>query len=147
MMGRNVAALLALAMTAFALAACGGGSDSSEETRTKSVSEAGRGGNDQSGTDAGNALRIEADPNGAFAYTATELAAAAGKVTIDFSNPSAAAHDVRIEDSSGKDIGGVDVISEGTDSSTAVLKPGQYTFYCSLEGHRQAGMEGTLKVE
>jgi plastocyanin len=27
------------------------------------------------------------------------------------------------------------------------LKPGKYTFYCDIPGHRQAGMEGTLTVQ
>jgi uncharacterized cupredoxin-like copper-binding protein len=30
---------------------------------------------------------------------------------------------------------------------SAQLKPGNYTFYCSVPGHRQAGMQGTLTVK
>jgi plastocyanin len=35
----------------------------------------------------------------------------------------------------------------GTQSKKIDLKPGTYTFYCSLPGHRAAGMEGTLTVK
>jgi uncharacterized cupredoxin-like copper-binding protein len=27
------------------------------------------------------------------------------------------------------------------------VKPGKYTFYCSVPGHRQAGMQGILTVK
>jgi plastocyanin len=35
----------------------------------------------------------------------------------------------------------------GAQSKKIDLKPGTYTFYCSISGHRAAGMEGTLTVK
>jgi plastocyanin len=35
----------------------------------------------------------------------------------------------------------------GTSTVSASLKPGTYTFYCSVPGHREGGMEGKLTVE
>ena len=47
----------------------------------------------------------------------------------------------------GKELAGFEPITEGAESLSADLKPGTYTFYCSVTGHREAGMEGTLTVE
>ncbi len=68
-------------------------------------------------------------------------------MTVDFNNPQALTHDVAIEDSSGKEVGGTELIASGEDSTTVDLKPGTYTFYCTVPGHREAGMEGTLTVK
>jgi plastocyanin len=91
------------------------------------------------------ALQLEASET-ALAYDTTKLSAKAGQVTIDFKNPSATPHNVVIEQN-GKELAGFEPISEGEESETAELKPGTYTFYCSVPGHRQAGMEGTLTVK
>ncbi len=82
----------------------------------------------------------------ALAYDKKDLAAGAGKVTIDFKNPSAIPHNVVIEEN-GKELAGFEPIAEGEESESAELKPGTYTFYCSVPGHREAGMEGTLTVK
>ena len=68
-------------------------------------------------------------------------------MTVDFTNSSPVPHDVAIEDESGETIAETETIAEGSDSTTAELEPGTYTFYCSVPGHRQGGMEGTLTVK
>jgi plastocyanin len=80
-----------------------------------------------------------------IAYDATELTSKPGKVTIDFTNPALLEHDVAIE-KDGKEIAGSALISKGETSVTADLGPGTYTFLCTVPGHAEAGMEGTLTV-
>lgn len=150
---KKVAALLVLALASLALVACGGGGDdegsSTASTESSKESTAGGGageGGKKAGGGATATLEFEADPEGSLAYTTTEAEAKAGKVEIEFNNPQSLTHDVAIEDSSGKEIGKTELIADGTDSTTVNLKPGTYTFYCSVPGHREAGMEGTLTV-
>lgn len=136
---KKIAAALALALSAAVLVACGGGGTSS----TTSEEAAGETG----GAVAGSTVKLEADPNGQLAYTTTEATAKAGKVTIEFDNPQSLPHDVAIENSNGKTIGKTEIVTEGTTTAVVDLKPGTYKYYCSVPGHRDAGMEGTLKVE
>ena len=84
---------------------------------------------------------------GQLAYTAKTATAKAGKVTVSFTNPQPLSHDVAIEDSGGEEVGATEVIGEGSDSTTVELEPGKYTFFCTVPGHREAGMEGTLTVK
>lgn len=92
-------------------------------------------------------LKLAAEPS-AIAYDTTQLSTTAGQVTIDFDNPSTAiTHDVCLEGPSGDQIGCSDTISGGSTSLAESLKAGKYTFFCSVDGHRQAGMEGTLTVK
>ena len=95
----------------------------------------------------GQVLKLAADPSGALAYDTTELSAKSGKVTLDFTNDSPVGHDVVIEDSNGKEVGSTDVITGQSTTAEFTVKPGTYTFYCSLPGHEEAGMKGTLTVK
>ena len=142
--------LLVLALASLALVACGGDDDSTTTTTTNETSSgaAAEGGEKAGGGEGGGAsLAFEADPNGELAYTSTSETAAAGEATIDFKNPQGLSHDVAIEDSSGETVAQTEVIGEGETLAKANLKPGKYTFYCSVPGHREAGMEGTLTVK
>jgi uncharacterized cupredoxin-like copper-binding protein len=40
-----------------------------------------------------------------------------------------------------------DLVSQGTTSVTADLKPGTYEYFCNVPGHKEAGMDGTLTVK
>jgi plastocyanin len=97
------------------------------------------------GAEASTTLKLAASPT-ALAFDKGSLSAAPGKVTIDFDNPSAIPHNVVIEEK-GKELAGFEPISEGEESETAELKAGTYTYFCSVPGHREAGMEGTLTVK
>jgi plastocyanin len=144
---KKLASLLVLALVAAALVACG--DDDSTTTTTTSETSSGaaaEGGEKAGGGEAGGAtLAFEADPGGELAYTSTSETSEAGGVTIDFKNPQGLSHDVAIEASGGETVGKTDVIGEG--ETSAKVKPGKYTFYCSVPGHREAGMEGTLTVK
>ena len=124
---------------ALALAGCGGSNESASSTTETTTTE------ETTTSATGTTLQLSADPNGALAYDTTELDAPAGDVTIVLTNDSAVSHDVAIE---GND---VDVASDlvsngGTTQVQTELKPGTYTFYCTVPGHEDAGMKGTLTI-
>jgi plastocyanin len=133
---RALPLLLVLAASVLALSACGGGSSSSSTTPA-STSGGGGGG--------GSTVKISADPSGALKFEQTDVSATAGTITIDFTNMSSLPHDVRIEGNGAS--GGTDQITNSSTSATVDLDPGTYTFFCSVDGHRAAGMEGTLTVK
>jgi plastocyanin len=93
----------------------------------------------------GGTLQLKASPT-QIAYDTTQLSSKPGKVTIDFENPAALEHDVAIEQD-GKEIAKSALITEGKTSVSADLAPGTYTFLCTVPGHAEAGMEGTLTVK
>jgi plastocyanin len=91
-------------------------------------------------------LDIPADPSGALSYTFANAAAKPGAVTIKSLNKSSIDHDISIEGNGVNQQG--DVVKDGGTSEVKVtLKPGEYTFYCSVPGHREGGMQGKLTVK
>lgn len=159
---KKLVPLFALLLAALALAACGGGDDNGDTTpvggAVEEAEEKAGEAKDEAEDKAGEAkdeaegggsseLHFEADPDGALAYTEDSATAEAGKVKVHLTNEAPVPHDVRIENEAGKDVGGTEVITSSEESTTVNLKPGEYTFYCSVPGHREAGMEGDLTVE
>jgi plastocyanin len=133
--------LLVLVASVLALAACGGGSSSSSSTTAAATG----GGATTGGGGGGSTVKVAADPSGALKYVQTDLTATAGSVTIDFTNMSSVPHNVTLE-GNGVSAEGTDTITGSSTTKTFDLQPGTYTFYCSVDSHRAAGMEGKLVV-
>ena len=91
-------------------------------------------------------LSIPADPNGGLSYQYANAVATPGKVTINSKNDAQIGHDIAIE-GNGVSAGGKVVSGGATSTLTANLKQGTYTFFCTVPGHRQAGMQGKLVVK
>lgn len=91
-------------------------------------------------------VEIDADPTGQLKFLASSASATAGKVTLRMKNMSSTPHDISISGSGVSQIGPI-VSNGGVSTVTSTLKPGTYTFYCSVDGHEAAGMKGTLTVK
>jgi plastocyanin/mono/diheme cytochrome c family protein len=95
----------------------------------------------------GGTVAISADPTGQLKFEQTKVTSKPGAVKIDFTNKSPVPHDVKIQDSSGKLLGGTNLVTGGSATAAVNLTPGTYTFYCDVPGHEEAGMKGTLVVK
>ena len=94
----------------------------------------------------GTTLKLSAEPN-ALKFSVAKLTAKPGKVTLVMSNPSSMQHDIALKGGGLKSPVVGKVVGKGkTSTITATLKKGTYEFYCSVPGHEQAGMRGTLTV-
>jgi uncharacterized cupredoxin-like copper-binding protein len=149
------AALIA-SLTALALAACGGSSSSSSASSAASSSAPASSSTATSSSapassaaagGGGSTITESADPGGQLKFTKATLSAKAGSVSIDFSNSSSLPHNLTIQQgTSGPTVGATPTFAGGSKTLVVKLKPGTYVFYCSVPGHRQAGMQGTLTV-
>jgi len=138
---KKAIALLALGLASVALVACGGGGDDT------TAAPGGGGGGTTATVAKGATVKLTANADNQLSYDQKTLTAKAGTVSIDFDNPASIQHDVAVEDSGGKVLGTSDLVSQGKVNLTiSDLKPGSYTFFCTVPGHREAGMEGTLTV-
>jgi plastocyanin len=158
---RKKLALLTVPLAAVAIAACGSSSSSSSASSTSSAAASSAPATTSSSSTSssstksaaaapsgkGTTLHLAAAKTGALMFSTMSLSAKAGKVTIDFTNASAVPHNVSVQKgTSGPNIAATPTFAKGAKSITMNLKAGTYTYYCSVPGHRQGGMVGTLKV-
>jgi plastocyanin len=91
------------------------------------------------------ALELVSDPSGAPAYDKKRATVRAGEVEIRFTNRSPVPHDVTVARGQ-KVLAATKTIRDATATRTASLAAGDYVYFCSVDAHRQAGMEGALTV-
>jgi plastocyanin len=91
-------------------------------------------------------LSLSTDPANQLRYDKTSLTARAGTVKIAFTNQSHTMHNVTIE-ANGTKVGATPTITGSSATLSVSLRPGTYTFYCSVDSHRQFGMKGMLTVQ
>ncbi|HYM63613.1 MAG TPA: plastocyanin/azurin family copper-binding protein [Gaiellaceae bacterium] len=137
---------LFLTLVAVIAAGCGGGDDNSGSSDTGAATDTGATTETSGGGGGGGGTLEVAAVGDELKFDKTSLEAPAGSVTINFTNPSASIpHNVTIE-GSGIDSVATETVTGEASSVKAELEAGTYDFYCSVGGHRAAGMEGTLTV-
>jgi plastocyanin len=94
----------------------------------------------------GETLKLSSPPDGSLVFEPNKLTAKAGSVTIDYDNPSPVDHSVAIE-AGGETLDESEIAADATLTATADLEPGRFVYYCTVPGHREAGMVGTLTVK
>jgi plastocyanin len=154
MRSKALFSMAALAAALLALAGCGSSSSGSSSSSASTAAEAPTTSSASTSTPApasesggSEKVSLEANSEGQLEYSTKSLSAKAGKVSVDFTNSSSLGHNVTIESSSGQSVGATPTFSGGSKTLSVNLKPGTYKFFCSVPGHRQAGMEGTLTVK
>jgi uncharacterized cupredoxin-like copper-binding protein len=139
---------LVTALLACLVLAAGCGDDSDDEGGGGSSDSGGTASGakkDSGGGSAATQLKLTADPGGALKFDKTTLSTKSGKTTIVLDNPSSVPHAIEVE-GKGVEAEGETVEKGGVSKVTVDLKPGEYEYYCPVDGHKQAGMEGTLTV-
>lgn len=129
---------------ALLIAGCGGSSKSSSTSSSTPASSTPA---STSKPSLGATLSVAANAEGLLKFDTSSLTAKAGSVSVSFTNQSSLSHNFTVESSSGAVIGHTATFAGGTRILPLNLKAGTYKFFCSVPGHRAAGMEGTLTVQ
>lgn len=126
-----------------AVSGCGGGSNGSSSTASQASSSSSSQASSGSAAAPGGATTIA---GAEFKFTpSTDTVSKGTKIT--FKNAGHVPHDLKLSQG-GKVVAGTKLIQAGQSASFTVnLPPGTYTMFCSVPGHEQAGMKGTITVK
>jgi plastocyanin len=99
------------------------------------------------GGGAAESLAVSSPADGSLVFQPNGLTAKPGNVTVTYDNPSQVPHSIAVATSNGNVLGEVQPFTAGKQSvQLSNLAPGKYVFYCTVPGHREAGMQGNLTV-
>jgi plastocyanin len=98
-------------------------------------------------TGATEALDVSSPADGGLVFEPNGLTAKPGNLTVTYDNPSPVPHSIAVATANGNVLGEVQPFTNDTQSVDLTnLAPGKYVFYCTVPGHREAGMQGNLTV-
>jgi len=128
------AGIPALVAAVLLASGCGGGSQHEGSTMSSRATKS-----TTSTSAAGEVISLTGTE---YSFAPASMTAKAGRTTIRFTNKGAMEHDFTI------DTLGVHLTAQPGKSAeaTVVLKPGTYPSHCTVPGHSQSGMHGTLTV-
>ena len=160
---RHLFLVMALGALAAVVAACGGsGNQASQPSREQaattaptpptpttppeSATPAPSEGGQAAGAAEGAIVVVASDEGGRFRFEPDRIEVRAGQqVTLRVVNRGPSPHDMSIQDLK-VDTGQFNPGEERTLTFTAPNRPGEYQFICTVPGHLQLGMKGTLVV-
>ena len=92
-------------------------------------------------------IDVSSPADGSLVYQPNGLEAQPGNLTITYDNPSPVPHSIAVATSNGNVLGQTQPGANNTQTVNLTdLAPGKYVFYCTVPGHREAGMQGDLTV-
>ena len=138
-----LAVLLSVLALGLLLTACGDDDPTSADHPMGSMSGGGMDGHDESTPVAEGARRIEVDAT-SFRFDPDEITVTAGEDVAIVLTSDDLLHDLTFDEIDAHVSAGRGETAEG---GLRADEPGEYTYYCTVTGHREAGMEGTLVVE
>ena len=95
----------------------------------------------------GGTLEIPAADSG-LAFASTKAEAMPGSVEFTMPNPQTVVHNIALKDEGGQVVQEGEVVGkDGISMFTADLKPGAFSFVCTVPGHEAGGMKGELTVK
>jgi plastocyanin len=95
----------------------------------------------------GPTLDVSSPADGALVFDPNGLEAKPGSLTIDYDNPSSVPHSIAVATANGSVLSETQPGTQGVQTlQVPDLSPGEYVFYCTVPGHREAGMVGDLTV-